>query len=159
LLADGKPAEAHTHYQKALAIMEQVVAQTEPAEVAANGKPGVATAERLHSLAWYALFAREFGKALGTEDRALGIALETGIQSNRAHALTIRIQTNRAHALMFLRHVGEAQSVYLQYRGVKNVAGAKSWEDVILEDFAELREAGLSDPLMDEIEKRFAAGG
>jgi tetratricopeptide (TPR) repeat protein len=115
LLADGKPAEAHTHYQKALAIMEQVVAQTEPAEVAANGKPGVATAERLHSLAWYALFAREFGKALGTEDRALGIALETGIQSNRAHALTIRIQTNRAHALMFLRHVGEAQSVYLQF--------------------------------------------
>jgi tetratricopeptide (TPR) repeat protein len=154
LLADGKPAEAHTHYQKALAIMEEFVAQTEQAEVAANGKPGVATAERLHYLAWDALFAREFGKALGAEDRALGIALE-----NRAHALTVRIQTNRAHALMFLRHVDEAQSLYLQYRGTKKVVGAKSWETIILEDFAELREAGLNDPLMAEIEKRFAAGG
>ena len=154
LLADGKPAEGHTHYQKALAIMGQVVAQTEQAEVAANGKPGVATAERLHYLAWEALFSREFGKALGAEDRALGIALE-----NREHALTVRIQTNRAHALMFLRHVDEAQSLYLQYRGTKNVVGAKSCETVILEDFAELREAGLSDPLMAEIERRFAAGG
>jgi tetratricopeptide (TPR) repeat protein len=154
LSTDGKRAEATANYQKALATQEKLAEQTEQAEVAANGKPGVATAERLHGLAWYALFAREFGKALGAEDRALGIALE-----NRAHALTIRIQTNRAHALMFLRRVDEAQSVYLQYRGAKNVSGVKSWEDVIREDFDELREAGLSDPLMAVIEKRFAAGG
>ena len=31
------------------------------------------------------------------------------------------------------------------------------WETVILEDFAELRKAGLSDPLMDTIEKLFKA--
>jgi hypothetical protein len=35
----------------------------------------------------------------------------------------------------------------------------KSWDTVVLEDFAELRKAGLTHPLMDEIEKRFTAGG
>jgi hypothetical protein len=55
--------------------------------------------------------------------------------------------------------VDEAQSLYLQYRGTKNVAGAKSWETAILEDFAELRGAGLRDTLMTEIERRFAEGG
>jgi hypothetical protein len=29
----------------------------------------------------------------------------------------------------------------------------------VLEDFAELRKGKLSSPLMDEVEKRFAAGG
>ena len=38
----------------------------------------------------------------------------------------------------------------------KNVQGGKSWETVILEDFAELRKAGLTHPLMDEIEKRLS---
>jgi hypothetical protein len=34
-----------------------------------------------------------------------------------------------------------------------------SWETVTVEDFAELRKVGLTHPLMDEIEKRFSAGG
>src|SRR6266576_5428756 len=33
----------------------------------------------------------------------------------------------------------------------------KSWEAVALEDFADLRKAGLTHPLMDEIERLFAA--
>jgi hypothetical protein len=39
------------------------------------------------------------------------------------------------------------------------VQGAKSWTALVLEDFAELRKARLTHPLMDEIERRFAAGG
>jgi hypothetical protein len=39
------------------------------------------------------------------------------------------------------------------------VVGEKSWETVVMEDFAELRDAKLMHPLMDEIEKRFAAPG
>jgi hypothetical protein len=66
---------------------------------------------------------------------------------------------NRAHALMFLDRVDEARAIYLQFRGEKNVVGDKAWKAVVLEDFAELRKAGLMHPLMDEIEKRFAAGG
>jgi hypothetical protein len=60
---------------------------------------------------------------------------------------------------MFLDRVGEARALYLQYRGAKNVTGVKSWETIILEDFAELRKAGLSHPLMGEIERKFSTSG
>jgi hypothetical protein len=65
----------------------------------------------------------------------------------------------RAHALMFLGRVEEARAIYLGHRGAKNVWGEKSWETVVTRDFAELRMAKLTHPLMDEIEKRFAAPG
>jgi hypothetical protein len=60
---------------------------------------------------------------------------------------------------MFLDHAEEARALYLQYRGRKNVQDQKSWEALVLGQFAELRNAGLTHPLMDEIEKRFADGG
>ena len=59
---------------------------------------------------------------------------------------------------MFLGRVNEERALYLRYRGEKNVQDGKPWEIVVLEDFAELRKAGLTHPLMDEINKRFAAG-
>ncbi len=58
------------------------------------------------------------------------------------------------HALMFLDRTQEAQALYLKYRDEKDVQDNKSWTAVILEDFVELRKAGLSRPLMDEIEKK-----
>jgi hypothetical protein len=36
------------------------------------------------------------------------------------------------------------------------VQGKKSWDTIVLEDFAELRKAGLAIPPMDDIEKRLA---
>jgi hypothetical protein len=68
-----------------------------------------------------------------------------------------RALTNRAHAFMFLSRVDEAQALYLEYRSAKKVQGEKSWETVVLEDFAELRKAGLTHPLMSEIEKRLSS--
>jgi len=47
----------------------------------------------------------------------------------------------------------------LKYRGKKDVWNGKSWETAILEDFAEFRKAGLTSPLMDEIEKLFTSAG
>jgi hypothetical protein len=91
-----------------------------------------------------------------------------GFAFSCAHHITCRnergiaseiIYTNRAHALMFLGRVEEARALYLQYRGRKNVLGEKPWDAIVLEDFAELRQAGLTHPLMDEIEKAFTAGG
>jgi hypothetical protein len=58
----------------------------------------------------------------------------------------------------FLGRADEARSLYLQYRGAK-LHGEKSWETVVLQDFAELRKAGLAHPLMDEIETKFTARG
>src|SRR4029079_14931779 len=41
----------------------------------------------------------------------------------------------------------------------QDVQDEKPWETVILDDFAQLRKAELANPLMDEIETQFAAGG
>jgi hypothetical protein len=56
-------------------------------------------------------------------------------------------------------HRRGARSLYLKYRDQKNVTDGKSWQAVILDDFAQLRKAGLNNPLMDEIEKTFASAG
>ena len=60
---------------------------------------------------------------------------------------------------MFLGRAEEARALYLKYRGKKNVDGEKSWEASVLDDFAEMRKAGLTHRLMTEIERTFAAGG
>src|SRR5262249_13462672 len=78
-------------YGEALRLQEALVVKVEAAETEREGKAGEGTAEALHSVAWYALFARDFTKALTAADRA--------------HALLpddLSIETNRAHALMFL---------------------------------------------------------
>jgi hypothetical protein len=66
------------------------------------------------------------------------------------------MQVNRAHALMFLGRVDEARALYLANRGKKTI-GDKLWENVVREDFADLRKAGLSHPLMSEVAAAFAA--
>jgi predicted Zn-dependent protease len=95
-------------------------------------------------LAFKLLLAKKFEKSLEASDRA--IAAAPGL---------IWLYTNRAHALMFLGRVEEARTLYRAHRGEKTQDN-KIWEDAIREDFAELRKAGLTNPLMDEIERTFA---
>ena len=52
----------------------------------------------------------------------------------------------------------EVRGFYLSFKGWKRGVGT-SWENVILQDFAQLRDAGHSHPLMDEIEKRLVDEG
>jgi hypothetical protein len=108
-----------------------------------DGKPGGETAQALHEVAWYALFAREFTIALTAADRA--------------HALLpgdLMIETNRAHALIFLERGEDAKALYLAYKGKPmSEQDGKLWERAIAEDFAEFRKAGLTHPMMAEIEK------
>jgi tetratricopeptide (TPR) repeat protein len=103
---------------------------------------------KIGALAQQFLVSHDFTSALETADLAISEAPDL-----------VRLYTNRAHALMFLRRTDEARSVYFKYRGVKNVLSGKSWETVILEDFAELRKVGLMNPLMDEIERVFTSAG
>ena len=77
--------------------------------------------------------------------------------ADRAHALhpdDLAIETNRAHALMFLGHEEECKALYLAHKG-KPLSGqdGRLWERVIAEDFAEFRKAGLTHPMMADIEK------
>ena len=95
-------------------------------------------------LAYRLVLVRKFSLALEVADQAIALAPDM-----------IWLSTNRAHALMFLGRTEEARSVYERYRGEKNEQGDKSWETGVLEDFAEIRKAGLTNPLMDEIDKQF----
>jgi hypothetical protein len=75
---------------------------------------------------------------------------------DRAHALfpdDLAIETNRAHALMFLGRGEDSKALYLAHKG-KPISGpdGQLWEYVIVEDFAELRKAGLTHPMMADIE-------
>jgi tetratricopeptide (TPR) repeat protein len=99
---------------------------------------------RIGSLAYGFLKNRKVSQALNAADLAISLAPDK-----------IWINANRAHALMFLGRLQEAKAVYLRYRGAKNVQSDKDWDTVILDDFAELRKAGLAHPLMGEIERLF----
>jgi hypothetical protein len=77
--------------------------------------------------------------------------------ADSAHALLpddLSIETNRAHALMFLERGEDCKALYLAHKG-KPLSGqdAQLWERAIVEDFAEFRKAGLTHPMMADVEK------
>ena len=130
-------------YAEALQLQEALAVKVEEAETKREGNPAKETAQALQGVAWRALFAREFTKALTASDRA--------------HALLpddLGIETNRAHALMFVERGKESKALYLAHKGkAVSEEDAKLWEHAIAEDFAEFRKAGLTHPMMADIEK------
>jgi tetratricopeptide (TPR) repeat protein len=146
LVDQGKLDDALKAYRDGLAIFERLAAADRSNSQWQQDLQR--SISNIGGLAYNFVLARNFVRALETADQAISLAPDE-----------IWLYTNRAHALMFLGRVDEARTLYLQYRGEKKVQGEKSWETSVLEDFAELRKAGLTHPLMDEIEKRLAAGG
>jgi tetratricopeptide (TPR) repeat protein len=145
LARQGKLDEALKSYRDSLAIIERL-ADSDRSNTGWQRDLQSST-DRIGGLARMFVLARNFRTAFEATDLVISLT-----------PTKIWFHTNRAHALMFLGRVDEARAVYLRYRG-ENVQNGKAWETVVLEDFAELRKAGLTHPLMDEIEKRFAAGG
>jgi hypothetical protein len=92
---------------------------------------------------WCALFAKEFTKALTVADRA--------------HALFpdfLAIESKRAHALMFMERRDEAKALYLAHIGERvSEMDNKLWDRPISDNFAELQKAGLTHPMMADVEK------
>jgi tetratricopeptide (TPR) repeat protein len=103
---------------------------------------------KVGGMAFDLLLAHDFADALQAADQAISLAPDQ-----------IWLYTNRAHALMFLGRTDEARALYLKYRSATNVQEGKPWPTLILEDFAALRKAGLTNPLMDEIAKDFVSAG
>jgi TPR repeat protein len=136
-------AAAAGRYADALQLQEALEAKVEAQEIKREGKPGEETAQALHEVAWFALLAGEFTKALTVADRAHTLLPDD-----------LGIESNRAYALMFLRRAEDAKALYLTHKG-KPVSGqdGKLWERVIAEDFAEFRKAGLTHPMMVDIER------
>jgi hypothetical protein len=138
-----REAETARRYDEALRLEETLAAKVEAEETNRDGKPGEKTAEALTNEMWYALFAKEFTKALTV--------------AARAHALfpeSLSIEPNRAHAFMFTGQDEEAKALYLAHKGEPvSEADNSLWEQVIAEDFAKFRKAGLTHPMMADIEK------
>jgi tetratricopeptide (TPR) repeat protein len=147
VLADqGKLDDALKAYREALPIAERLVAADSSNTHVQQDLQLVIG--KIGALAYNFVLAHDFAQALQAADQAISLAPDQ-----------IWLYTNRAHALMFLGRIDAARALYLKYRGQKNVQDEKSWEPVILEDFAELRKAGLTNPLMDDIEKLFTSAG
>ena len=146
LVDQGKLDEALKVYRDGLAIRERLAAADR--SNTQWQRDFQISIGRIGGLAYKFVLARNFAIALEAADEAIALAPEK-----------IWLYANRAHALMFLDRVDVARALYLQFRGEKKVQSEKSWETVVLEDFAELRKVGLTHPLMDEIEGKFAARG
>jgi Flp pilus assembly protein TadD len=109
----GKLDEALKAYSDSLAIFERLAAADCRKTQWQNDLQY--SIGRIGSLAYRFVLARDFARALEVADQAISLA------PNK-----IWLYTNRAHALVFLGRVDEARSLYLQYRGEKNVQGEKS---------------------------------
>jgi len=130
-------------YAEALQLQETLTAKVEAVETKREGKPGMETAQALRDVAWYALFAQEFTKALTAVDRVHALAPDDR-----------EFEIYRAHALVFLERGQESKALYLAHRGKPmSEQDGTLWEQVIAEDFAEFRKAGLTHPMMADIEK------
>jgi hypothetical protein len=93
-------------YAEALQLQEALAAKVEAAETKRDGKAGGETVSALYNVAWYALFAGEFTKALTAADRV--------------HALlpdNLEFEINRAHALMFVERREVSKALYLAHKG------------------------------------------
>ena len=129
-------------YQEGLGIARALV-RRDPSHVGWRANL-VSAGENFGRWAYHALRVRDFAGALQATDTALEFSPDA-----------LWVHVNRAHALMLLERVGEARDLYLKYRG-RVAMPDNTWEKVVVEDFVELRQAGISHPLMAEIEALFA---
>jgi len=143
--ATGLSVDNQTNLDNAHAsrLEESLAAKVEAEETKRDGKPGEQTAVAVNGVIWFAIFAKDYTKALSVADHA--------------HALfpdNLGIETNRAHALMFIGRDEEPKTLYLAHKK-EPVSGeiSKLWEQVIADDFAAFRKAGLTNPMMADIEK------
>ncbi len=96
------------------------------------------------SLSWYALFNREFNEVI---DFA-----QNGIEKDPEATW---IYTNLAHGYMFTEQPVKAAKIYNKYLNIK--LSDKFWNELILDDFSELKKNGVSHSFMDEISRAMHA--
>src|SRR6267154_2062486 len=144
LTAQDKFDEGLKAYRASLDAVSRL-AKAEPGNLRRRDELLLAV-DRVSDTSYKLLLARNFTTALEYADEVISFALDM-----------IHLHRNRAHALMFLDRINEARTLYLQYRGQNRVIEEKSWDTVVLGDFAEMRQGGLTHPLMDEIEKLFTS--
>ena len=144
-LKQGDAAAAFKFYRDGLAIRQHLVSLDASNTQWKNALKNVI--DYFGALAYESILARDFSTALAAADQAISLTPDQ-----------IWLYTNRAHALMFVGRTEEARALYLRVRGQK-MSDGKPWVAAILGDFAEFRKAGLTSPLMDEINTLFTSAG
>jgi hypothetical protein len=129
-------------YNEAFKLAQENEAKALVNDLKEKGTLGEDTAHRLATIGWYGLFVREFSKSLDASESAIKLTPNDLVP-----------QGNRAHALMLLGRTAEAKAIYLAHKG--EPLNGKTWEEVVADDFALLRKAGITHPLMAEIETTF----
>jgi hypothetical protein len=81
-------------------------------------------------------------------------ALEAADEGLARFSRNLELMANKAHALMFLGRTDEARQLYL--KNVSKEIGDKTWEHYVTDDLQQLRAAGRTNPLMEEVLKAFA---
>jgi TIR domain len=137
---------AFAAYKDGSAILLRVIAKDPDNEMWQQDKQE--QADGIGSLAVDFVTARKYPQALDAADLAISLSPEI-----------LWLYIVKAEALMLLNRTDEARALFLKYAGEQNVYDNKSWQIVVVGFFADLRKAGVQNPLMDEIEKRFQAGG
>ena len=141
----GNVADALKSYHSSLVVMRRLITLAPGNK---NWQSDLTFVEdRIGAIGYFGVLAHDFATALQAVDEAIALQPDK-----------LRLYANRAAALMFLGRTDEARTLYLKYRGQKFSDG-KAWQAVVLSDFVEFRKAGLTNPLMDEIEKTFGSTG
>jgi tetratricopeptide (TPR) repeat protein len=143
LKAQNNLEEALKFYLQGLAISKRTA---QSADGTAQSKQDLeAAAAGVVVLSFRLLLVRDFSQALNLVEQAISAAPDL-----------IWLYAARAHVLMFLGRAEEARSIYFRYQPQQKVRGEKSWEALLRQDFTELRKAGLTHPLMGEVENTFS---
>src|SRR5262249_25698267 len=129
LMAQGKLDEALKANRDSLSIVEQLAA-ADPSNAQWQNSLRILIGQ-IGEISYRFVLAGKFARGLAAADQAIAIMPDE-----------LWLHANRAHALMFIGRIKEARALYLKYRGLKNVQGDKLWDAAIIDDFAEMREAG-----------------
>ncbi len=137
LLANGRVAEAFETAE------QQLLATSFAADSDADKPERVARA--LGSLGWTSLFAQNIPRALWAGQTAVELRPDLGFA-----------KLNYAHALMYSGDTAAATKLYLD-GALGTDKDSAQWRKSIRDDFAELKAANLSNPLMAPIEQAIGA--
>jgi tetratricopeptide (TPR) repeat protein len=140
LASQGKLGEAAALFRSILAAYDAAPRKL-GADRSAMAEQTLVVA-RLGRLARMFLFNKKYGVALDCANEAL-----------EYDPYSISSSLARAHSLMFLNKPDEASAIYLGFAGIR-MSGERWAENAIREDFDELRKAGLSHNLMEQIERQ-----
>ena len=141
----GHPQDAFASYRSGLAVVQLLLSRNSTNALWLDDLRFVAG--RIGGLAYDFTMRRHFTNAFEAADQAVSITPGE-----------LWLNVVRADALMFLGRLDEARAIFLKYRGQK-LGNGQSWEAAVLEDFGHFQQAGLSSPLMIEIERQFKMTG